>query len=89
MTYRGFKNHTTWLVHNWLTHSEASLNQLRVLATDAGNSVGALASEIKALITDFENPLSGKNSLYTELLQAAWNEVDWEEIADAFLKENR
>jgi hypothetical protein len=89
MTYQGFKNYTTWLVHDWLNHSEASLNQLRVLSSEAGKSVMGLASEIEALITDFDNPLSGQNSLYTDILKSAWDEVDWEEIAAAFLKENR
>jgi hypothetical protein len=89
MTYKGFKNYFTWLVHLWLTKEENTRNQLRVLAADAGNKCKALAKEIEALVTDFKNPLSGHNSLYTEILQEAFDEVDWEEVAQAFLSEER
>ncbi|AFY78637.1 MAG: hypothetical protein IGR93_00725 [Hydrococcus sp. C42_A2020_068] len=89
MTYKGFKNYSTWLVHLWLTKEENTHNQLQVLAADARNKIEALAKEIEALVTDFNNPLSGHNSLYTEILQEAFDEVDWEEIAQAFLSEER
>ena len=87
MTYKGFKNYSTWLVNLWLTKEENTYNQLRVLAADAGNEIKAFAKEIEALVTDFNNPLSGHNSLYTDILQEAFDEIDWQEIAKTFLEE--
>jgi hypothetical protein len=87
MTYKGFKNYSTWLVNLWLTKEENTYNQLRVLAADAGNEIQAFAKEIEALVTDFNNPLSGHNSLYTDILQEAFDEIDWQEIAKTFLEE--
>jgi hypothetical protein len=87
MTYKGFKNYSTWLVSLWLTKEENTYNQLRVLAADAGNEIKAFAKEIEALVTDFNNPLSGHNSLYTDILQEAFDEIDWKEIAETFLEE--
>ncbi len=89
MTYKGFTNYSTWLVYRWLTEEEDSQNQLQVLADDTENEIKALAREIEALVSNFNNPLSGQNSLYTAILEATFNEVDWLEIANKFLQEKR
>ena len=85
MDHQGFQNYATWLVHRWLTQDERTYNQLRVLATNAGYQAKAFAKDIEALVTDFENPLAGHNSLYTDILNRTFEEVDWEEIAEKFL----
>jgi hypothetical protein len=87
MTYKEFKNYFTWLVAQWLTEDENTSKAIRVLASDAGNKVKPLAKEIEELVTRFENPLSGRNSLYAEILNTAFEEVDWQEIAEVCLKE--
>lgn len=86
MTYKGFKNYSTWLVNLWLTRDPRIGEQIQVLAAEAAGDRGILAREIEELVADFNNPLSGHNSLYTDILQAAFEEVDWQEIASAFLK---
>jgi hypothetical protein len=89
MAYQGFKNQMTWLVYLWLTKEENTYNQMQVVASDARYEAKAFAQEIEALIRDFNNPLAGQNSLYTEILDAGFEAVDWEEIAATFLQENR
>jgi hypothetical protein len=84
-----FNDNLTELVYRWLTEEEKTRNQLRVLATDAARDTKVLAREIEALVTDFENPLSGHNSLHANLLQATFDQVDWREIARTFLEEER
>lgn len=85
MAYQGFQNQATWLVHRWLTQDERTDSQLRVLATNANYQAQAFAKEIEALVTDFDNPLAGHNSLYTDILNRTFEEVAWEEIAEKFL----
>lgn len=87
MTYQGFKNYFTWLVNQKLTQGENTTNQIRVLASDADYSVKALALEIEELVTRFDNPLSGQNSLYNDILNTVFEQINWEEIAETFLKE--
>jgi hypothetical protein len=87
MTYKGFKNYFSWIVNQWLTEEENTNKAIQVLAYDAGDRVKPLAKEIEELVTRFENPLSGRNSLYADLLNTAFEEVDWQEIAEVFLKE--
>ena len=84
MTYKGFRNYSTWLVYHWLTQEPQTDKQLRFLAEERENEIKALAQEIEALVTNFNNPLSGQNSLYTAILQATFDEVDWLEIADKY-----
>ena len=88
MADQDFKNSLTQLVYLWLTKEDNPYKQMRVVASDSRYEVKAFAQEIKALITDYNNPLAGQNSLYTEILEAGFEEVDWEEIAATFLKEN-
>ena len=45
-----------------------------------------LADRLSSMI-DEENPLLENATLYTDLLCAALSEVDWHEVADAFLEE--
>ncbi len=88
MTIEKFKNNWTDTVYRWLTQEENIHNQLRVLAADADHEISTLTKEIKALVTDFNNPLAGHNSLHAELLQLVFKEVDWQEIAATFLKDS-
>lgn len=89
MTDTKFENEETQLVYCWLTQEEKDRRKLQVLAADVGENVKALAQQIEALVTDFSNPLSGHNSLYANLLQASFDKVHWQEIADTFLRESR
>ena len=45
-----------------------------------------LADRLKEYVQEM-NPLTGKASMFTDLLTAAISEVDWHEIAEAFLEE--
>jgi hypothetical protein len=45
-----------------------------------------LADRLKKNVED-ESPLSDGGTLYSDLLESAISEIDWHEIADAFLEE--
>lgn len=85
MTDLNFANEVTQLVYRCLIQEDKGRRQLEVLATDSGRDIKLLSQQIKALVTDFENPLAGQNSLYAKLLEVSFDEVDWQEIADTFL----
>lgn len=89
MSYEGCKNYFTWLTYTWLTKEENIYKQMQVIASDARQQIKPFAQEIKALIADFNNPISGQESLYNDILDTAFEEIDWEEIAENFLKEEQ
>jgi hypothetical protein len=95
--YQGWKNYETWAVALWLDNEEESYDESHALARAAWDDAEpdetfsraevarlALASSIKEWI-ERDNPLEGKNTLYSDLLNAALSEVDWHEIADHYL----
>ena len=45
-----------------------------------------LSNEFKEMLED-DNPLASQASVYSDLLNAAISEVNWQEIADHLLKE--
>jgi len=104
-TYNGWTNYETWAVHLWLTNDESTYLYWREQAgrwqseakklpeVSAGTWTAEqaqrfqLADQLKA---EFEaaSPLS-EATAYTDLLNGAIEEVDWHEIAEAFLAEVR
>ena len=73
-------NYETQTVLNWLNNDEGMYNSL---SDEARNlSVGNLADYIQEYVR--EDPIFDTSSMLTDLLNAALQEVDWNEIASTF-----
>lgn len=82
--YNGWANWETWSVHLWLSNDEGSNDFVESVVEEAGN-VDKAADFLKGYFDDIEMcPLLGKADLYSDLLQAALDRVEWREVASAF-----
>jgi len=101
--YNGYKNYETWAVVLWLENEEGTACYWREVALELKEEAPEwqeveeglwsveeaarfrLAERLKDEVTD-EAPDLGP-SLYSDLMHAAFSEVDWHEVAEAFLEE--
>jgi hypothetical protein len=100
--YNGWANYETWCVHLWLTNEEGSYRYWReearrhrrearscanvregIWTVELAERAG-LAEQMKSQLEE-ASPLV-EPSLFSDLLNAALSEVDWHEIAGAFLE---
>jgi hypothetical protein len=101
--YNGWANYETWCVHLWLTNEEGSYRYWReeairhreeapscanvsegIWSVDLSERAG-LADQLKSELEE-ASPIE-EASLFSDLLNAALSEVDWHEVAEAFLEE--
>ena len=98
-SYNGWSNYETWVVNLWLGNDEDSYNTCRSLAQRCIEESVAdevfsrkeracyqLANELKEMIED-GNPLASEASVYADLLNASFSEINWKEIANGLLQE--
>ena len=96
-TYNGWTNYETWAVALWIDNEEGSYNYWREVCQELldnstcetleerrSDAASDVAQRLKDEIEE-GNPLSGKASLYSDLLQAAISETNWYEIAKNWL----
>jgi len=101
--YNGWTNYETWTVSLWLDNEEPTYRYWREVAAECRHEVGdstqvcdgdctveeaasfMLAQKLRREITG-ASPLQNP-SMYGDLLLAALNEVNWEEIALKWLSE--
>src|SRR5690348_16026930 len=94
MTYNGWKNYETWAVKLWLDNEQGSyyemtgeatrrVEEARDLEEDASPS--DFADYIEEYIKEGAPDLDA--SVYSDLLNAAFSEVDWFEIAENYLND--
>jgi hypothetical protein len=101
--YNGYANYETWAVILWLENEQGTARYWREVAHELKEAAPGcqqvdeglwsveqaahfrLADRLKDEVTD-EAPDLGP-SLYSDLMQAAFCEVDWHEVAEAFLEE--
>ncbi len=101
--YNGWANYETWCVHLWLTNEEGVYRYWRaeaarhrkeaprhenvregIWSVELAERAG-LAEQMKSEIED-GSPLEAA-SLFSDLLSATLSEVDWHEVAGAFLED--
>lgn len=91
MSYNGWSNYETWVTKLWLDNEQSSYVEwteraeqtVRDADGDTDTAVYKLAEELKDEISNSsEIPEYG---LFADLLNAALSEVDWQEIAQAYV----
>ncbi len=101
--YNGWKNYETWCVHLWLANDQGTYRYWRDAARQHRREAPVcsnveegiwsveqatrfnLADQLRSELEE-ASPL-GVASMFSDLLTAALSEVDWHEIADAFLED--
>lgn len=96
--YNGWKNYETWSVSLYIGNDQSTQEHWHARArklrdnpppndvwTVEERSRFALADELKEAVED-GSPLNDSPSLYADLLNAALESVDWEEIAAHLLQ---
>ncbi len=87
-TYNGWKNYPTWAVNLWLENDEPLYRETLTMAKFARRQAdpsNGLASSLRYWVTDELAPDLGA-TFAADLLRYAFGEVDWHEIADAWLE---
>ncbi len=95
--YNGWQNYETWAVNLWLSNDQGTYEYCRDMAREAWQHAEAtdiltreevarrdLAERIKDEIEE-NNPCPAA-SMYSDLLNAALSEVNWYDVAEAFLE---
>lgn len=86
--YNGWTNYETWAVALWIDNEQSTQEWALELAREAkGNDHERyeLAQGLKSELEEAMPDLGG--SVWSDLLGAAWSEVDWYEIADHYLQQ--
>jgi len=101
--YNGWHNYETWCVNLWLTNDQGTdefwREQAQEMFQRATSKHSAnftpseqdrfdLADSLKDSLEDEENcPALAQANVYCDLIRAALSEVNWAEIANAFLED--
>ena len=100
-TYQGYANYETWAISLWMGSDQASYEHFRELARDvaafanggpslsANKQTSGVIELAKALRDEFEagSPVADQATVYADLMNAAFSEVDWYELAEELLRE--
>jgi hypothetical protein len=89
MSYNGWTNYETWAVKLWLDNEQSSYYDMTSHAaegyeTRAEPNVYDFASWLEEYVREYMLP-DDINGLASDLLNAAMSEVDWQEMAKAYL----
>lgn len=99
-TYNGWTNYETWCVKLWLDNEEGDYRYWRGRAQEIWDdsepsgrwtrdeaAAFALADALKEELSE-ANPLGDQASLWSDLLGAALSEVNWDEMARAYIEDD-
>ena len=86
--YNGYTNYQTWNVALWFDNNEDTYHLIRQMADilSLEDRSWELTDWLKDFVED-KNPLSKDASMYSDLLDHALANVNWNEIADNILEE--
>ena len=79
--YNGWNNYETWAVNLWLTNEQSTSEHLTEIATMENLDVYEKTEKLKAWVESEMIPDLGA-TLASDLLNAAFEEVDWQEIIE-------
>lgn len=98
-TYNGWTNYETWATALWIDNEQGSYYQRCEMAQECWDDAEptkyrtreesaryALADRLKDWITD-EDTMPRVGGLYSDLLNAALSEVNWDEIATNWMED--
>lgn len=92
-TYNGWKNYETWVTALWIDNDYGSyqyrcelVEQVKEECEEQEERKNYLASVLKNWIEE-QNPLADCANVFTDLLNSALSEIDWQEIAENYLSE--
>lgn len=98
MSYNGWTNYETWLANLWLSSNQADYEryekEARIAclhciddgAVDRDDATRCLADVLKMDFQDGMDELGlGDNGFWLDLLNSAFSEIDWHEIAEHFI----
>jgi hypothetical protein len=97
-TYNGWRNYETWLTNLWLTNDQGTYEYWRDMARAAWRDAEAtnILTRQEVARKDLANQLKDETEeyspcpeagLYSDLLNSALSEIDWYEVAEAFLED--
>ena len=98
--YSGWTNYETWCVNLWWSNDEPTYKALREAASNHWGRAKAgevltrseearhtLSDGMKELVEEGAANYGEQSSVYSDLLTAAISDVDWYELADAWLRD--
>ena len=85
--YNGWKNYETWAMALWIDNDEGLYNESRELVRRNGGlrERYEVADALKDMMEELRPELEA--SVWSDLLSAAFSEVDWFEIAENYIEE--
>ncbi len=91
-THQGWKSYETWCVNLWLSNEEGLYNDVRERAEELAEEHHGDLEEASRPLSDWIKEYVGNmapdvSGLWSDLLTAALDSVDWHEIADSWLEE--
>ena len=89
--YNGFKNYETWVVALWLDQDETYWREEAQACYDNSfNDLDDARYHLSALLKEQHESMAGEieAAVFSDLLNGALSEVNWDEIATGLLKAN-
>lgn len=90
-TYRGWSNYPTWCVNLWISNDEylhaETLEKARHWVKTSDSPAWSLATDLKDWVRNDLAPKPELEGFASDLLHYALDQVDWHEIASAWLED--
>lgn len=85
-TYNGWTNYETWAVKLWLDNEQGSYYAMQEMAEEYRHDDSwKLGDAMQQWLEEYMPDLGA--TLWSDLLRSAWEEVNWREIAEAYIED--
>ena len=85
--YNGWTNYETWNVNLWLNNDQGTYDFIVELAKQYADDAPMLAQALESFVDELQPELEA--SMFSDILNAAMREVNWQEIADTLLEDHK